>query len=172
MAHMSADNLKSNLTNPAKAYLWEVLFANPIGGGDAESLELRCQTTVIPGRSVGDILIPFKGTGGIRFPGKLTFSHDWPTTFVESSEDAKTFKALHAWNQAIIDARTGIGGPDVTIKADIYLYLLDTEGNVWLKIKLVGCYPKTVDDVPVAYDAEGNIAFAATFSYDYWLEVT
>lgn len=169
MAKMSADNLKNNLSNPAKAYLWEVLFANPIGGGDAEVLELRCQTTIIPGRSVGEILVPFKATAGVKYPGKLTMTHVWTATFIEGT-DGKVFDALHAWNQAIVDARTGMGGPDPLIKSDIYLHLIDPQGVVYKRIKLVGCYIQSVDDTPVAYETEGNIMYSTSFSYDYWEE--
>jgi len=169
MAKMSAEDFKNNLNNPARLYLWDVMFTNPIGGGDADALELRCQTTNIPGRSVGEILVPFKATAGIKYPGKLTMSHSWPATFVEST-DKKIFTALHAWNQAIMDARTGLGRPDILIKANIYLRLMDTAGTIYQKIRLVGCYVQEVADTPVAYENEGVIMYAATFSYDYWDE--
>lgn len=169
MAKLSAEDFKNNLNNPARVYLWDVMFTNPIGGGDAEALELRCQTTAIPGRGVGEILVPFKGTAGLKFPGKLTMSHIWPATFIEST-DKKVFDALYAWNQAIIDARTGIGGLDITIKANIYLRLVDATGNIYQKIRIVGCYPQDVPDVPVAFETEGVIMYAASFSYDYWEE--
>jgi len=169
MAKMSAEDFKNNLNNPARLYLWDVMFTNPIGGGDADALELRCQTTAIPGRSVGEILVPFKGTAGLKFPGKLTMSHSWPCSFVEST-DKKVFNALHAWDQAIIDARTGIGGPDVAIKSNIYLRLVSSTGAVYQKIRLVGCYPQDVAEVPLAFETEGVIMYAVTFSYDYWEE--
>lgn len=169
MSNMSADNLKNNLNNPARLYLWDVLFTNPVGGGDASSLELRCQTATVPGRSIGEILVPFKATAGIKFPGKLVMSHNWAATFVEGI-DKKVFDALHAWQQAIINDRTGIGGLDTLIKANIYLRLTDVDGNVFMKIKLVGCYVQAVDDVPLSFDTEGVVMYAATFSYDYWEE--
>ena len=166
---MSADNLKNNLSNPARAYLWEAMFTNPIGGGSAEVLMLRCQSANIPGRSVGEILIPFKQTAGIKFPGKLTVSHTWTTTFVEGM-DKKVFNAIHAWNQAVVHDRLGVGGPDVTIKANEYLRLLDTQGNVIMKIKFVGMYPQAVDDVPVAMDSEAAVYYSVTWSFDHWEE--
>ncbi|MBE3101936.1 MAG: hypothetical protein IMZ47_06660 [Firmicutes bacterium] len=169
MAKMSTEDFKNNLNNPARLYLWDVMFTNPVGGGDAESLELRCQTTAIPGRSLGEILIPFKATPGIKVPGKLNMSHSWPATFVEGT-DKKVFAAIHAWNQAIINARTGIGGPDTLIKANIYIRLLDSTGACYQKIRIVGCYPQSVADVPLAFETEGVVMYSVTFSYDYWEE--
>ena len=167
MADMSADILRNNLTNPAKTYLWEMLFTNPVGGGDSDVMDLRCQTTSIPGRSHGEILIPFKGTTGIKFPGKLTMSHTLTMTFIEGT-DRKVFDALHGWSEAITSAKTGMGGPDVTIKSDIYLRCLDMQGNVWMTIKLIGAYIQVVDDVPLNYEDDTSIYYNATFSYDRW----
>jgi len=169
MSNMGADSLKNNLSNPARVYLWEVVFSNPIGGGDAEALMLRCQTTAIPGRSVGEILIPFKQSAGVKFPGKLTMSHTWAATFIEGT-DKKVFEALHAWEQAIVHDRLNTGLPDVAIKANIYLRLLDSQGDPHLSIKLVGCYPQETAEVPLTYEDEDTVKYPATFSYDYWCE--
>jgi hypothetical protein len=168
---MSADVLSNNLTNPAKSFLWEVMFTNPIGGGDAKALETRCQTASIPGRSFGSIIIPFKGTAGIKFPGKLNMDHTWSTTFVESTADQKTFNAIYAWKQAVLDAKTGIGGPDIAIKSNIYLKCLDQAGNTWLTIKMTGCYPENMSDTPLSYAANEEIRFSVTWAYDRWEKV-
>lgn len=167
MAKMGADSLKNNLTNPARVYLWEVLFANPIGGGNGDVLDLRCQTTSIPGRSVGSILIPFKATAGVVFPGKVAFSHEWACAFVEGTDGA-VFDALYQWFEEISEANSGQGNLDNSIKTDLYLSLIDQEGNVYRRIKLVGCYIKTMDDTPLPYGEEGAVMFNATFSYDRW----
>lgn len=170
MTEMSAENLKNDISNPARVYLWDVLFANLVGGGSRDHLEIRAQSTAIPGRSFGEILVPFKGSAGIKFPGKLVLTHIWPAVFIEG-DDREVWDAIYKWEQAIQDVRTGIGSPDALIKADIYLRLLGqsgTQATVTNKIKLVGCYPQAVDEVPVAYEDEGNIMYNVTFSYDYW----
>jgi hypothetical protein len=171
MADMSADVLKNNLTNPAKAFLWSVVFPGLVGGGDAEALETRCQSTGIPGRSVGAIVIPYKGTPGIVFPGKLNLDHTWSTTFVESAADRKTFDALYAWHQSIQNVQTGLGGPDNTLKRNLYLKCEDQEGNVWLTIKLTGCYPQDVGAVALSYASQEQITFPVRWAYDRWEKV-
>jgi hypothetical protein len=167
MARMSADNLKNDVSNPAKVYLWDVAFANVIGGGNRDHLEVRAQSTAIPGRSFGEILVPYMGTAGIKYPGKVTMTHIWPAVFIEGN-DRETWDAVYAWMQAIQNVRTGLGGPDSLIKADIYLRLHDQNNEITNKIKLAGCYPQAVDEVPMAYEDEGNIFYNVTFSYDYW----
>lgn len=166
MGDMSADILKNNLSDLQRVYWWDVIIPL-IGGGDQDALEIRAQSTQIPGRSFGDILIPYKGSPGIQVPGKLTMSHIWPCVFVEGL-DRKVFDAITSWKQAVTDARTGKGGLDSLIKKDIYLRLTDGDGNVTNKIKLVGCYPRAMDDVPVAYDTEAVLMYTVTFSFDYW----
>ncbi len=167
MAKMSSDSLKNNLTNVARVYLWEVLFTNPVGGGDGDVLELRCQTTTAPGRSVGAIHIPFKATAGIQFPGKVTYSHAWTCSFVEGT-DGEVFAALHAWLQEISDSTTGIGGLDTEVKTNIFLNLLDQEGDIYRTIKIVGAFVQSIDDVPLPYGDDGEIKYNATFSFDRW----
>jgi hypothetical protein len=167
MGNMGQDALSNNLSNPAKVYLWEVVFTNPIGGGDADTLMLRCQNTVIPGKSIGEILVPFKQTPGVKFPGKLTMSHTWTCTFIEGTDRA-VFNALHAWMQLIVHDRLNTGQPDVAIKANVHLRLLDTTGTVWRKIKFVGAYIQDIAEVPIAYEDEGSIMYPATFSFDRW----
>ena len=169
MPEMGIDTLKSNLTNPARVYLWEIVIPTAIGGGDLTALTTRCQSTSIPGRSVGEILVPYKQTGGIKFPGKLTYPHTWETTFIES-EDKKIFDAIYAWNQEVIHDYDGIGAGDTAIKQDLYLTLLTTKGEIYLGIKLVGCYPQEVGNVDLNYDAEDPVRFTVTWSYDRWEE--
>jgi|GEM_PF-6728974 len=167
MADMSADVLRNNLSNPARTYLWHIYFTTMIGGGDAAKVEGRCQSTSIPSRSTRGIHLPYKGTPGLKFPGKLTQPQIWRCRFVEGI-DRKVFDALYGWQQTILNARTGIGSPDPTLKTEIHLKCINY-GNVdWLAIKLVGAWLEEMPDVPLTYDANTFIHFDASFSYDYW----
>lgn len=166
---MSADNLKQDLSNAARVYWWDVVFTGLPGGGNRSHLEVRAQSTAIPGRSFGEILVPFKGSPGIKFPGKLTMTHIWPAVFVEGLDQA-VFDAIYGWKQLIQNARSGIGSLDSVIKTDIYLRLQNTSDSVIKKFKLVGAYPQAMDEVPLSYDDEGVLMYNITFSYDFWEE--
>ena len=167
MPEMGINSLKNNLNNPARSYLWEVLFPNPLGG-DTDTLLLRCRSTSIPGVSVGSILLPYKQTGGVKYPGKKTYSHTWACTFVEG-EDRAMWDAFYDAAQAIIDDETGLGS--FGIKKDVYLHLLDTDGTVSKRIKLAGVYVESQEDIALSYDEEGAILISVSFSYDYWTKV-
>lgn len=164
---MSADNLKENLSDMQRVYWWDIIIPSILGGGDEGALEVRAQSTSVPGSGFGGILIPYKGGPGFKIPGKLTMPHTWACVFVEGL-DRKVFDAITGWKQAITNARTGKGGLDSLIKKPIYLRLTDGDGTVTNKIKLVGCYPEDVPDTPIAYDTEAVLMFTVTFSYDFW----
>jgi hypothetical protein len=168
---MSLDALKNNLTNPARPYLFEVIIPDPVGG-TTELWQIRAQTASIPGKSFTEILIPFKQTAGVKFAGKEVYDHALPLTFIEG-EDRATFDALYTWLQSIIHNRTGLGGGDTTIKKDIFLDLIDTDGTVSMRIKMMGCYPQDVGNVDLATADEGGsgMTFTCTFSYDRWEKV-
>lgn len=167
MAEMGINSLRNNLDNPARSYLWEVMLPNPLGG-DTDTLLLRCRSTSIPGVSVGSILLPFKQTGGVKYPGKKTYSHTWSCVFVEG-EDRAMWDAFYDAAQAIINDETGLGAWG--IKKDIYLHLLNTDGTVAKRIKLVGAYVESQDDIALSYDDESVILISITFSYDLWTKV-
>lgn len=166
MAVMGVDSLKANLTNPARNYLWEVFIPSGVGASTYDLL-VRCRSTSIPGRAFGEINIPFKQSGGIVIPGKLSYSHNWSCVFLEG-EDKKAFTSLYTWNQAIIHDRFNIGVGDIVTKSDLYLSLLTTKGASYLRLRLVGCYPNGMGEVALSQAEDGIIQYPVTFRYDYW----
>jgi hypothetical protein len=164
---MSVNNLKSNLSNPARDYLFDVIIPNPIGGGDAETLLLRAQSASLPGRGVGVIKVPYKQSAGINFHGKLTYGQAWQVTFVEG-EDGRVFDILHAWNQNIIHDVANVGIGDVFIQQDIIFNCLTTRGETWRQIVLKNAFPSNVSDVPMGYDNQQVVRYSVTWTYDSW----
>ena len=169
MGNMGVESIKNNINNPQRVYLWEIVIPSILGGGSAKDLEVRAQSTVYPGRSFGDIKIPYKATPGFNIPGKLVMPQLWPCRFIEST-DRKTFDAIYGWKQSIVGAETGIGFPDVLLKRNLYLRLLNWEGSETNRIKMVGTYPHLMDDTPLNYEDENAIYFSVTFKYDFWVQ--
>jgi len=173
MARMGVDNLKSNLSNVARVYLWEVLFPNVIGGGaDTETLLLRAQSTSLPARDTGSIVVPYKQTGGVTYPGKVSFGdHQWEITFVEG-EDKAIFEAFYNWVEKVVSARDGVGSPVPAIKVDVQLNLLNTRGESFLGIRLIGCWIKTIQRAELNYENDRPLNLIVTLVYDWWEEVS
>jgi len=173
MARMGVDNLKSNLSNVARVYLWEVLFPNVIGGGaDTETLLLRAQSTSLPARDTGSIVVPYKQTGGVAYPGRVDFgNHQWDVTFVEG-EDKAVFEAFYRWIERVVSARDGVGNPVPEVKVDVQLNLLNTKGEPFLGIRLIGCWVKTIQRADLNYENDRPLNLAVTLVYDWWEEVS
>ena len=165
MASMNTDALKSNLTNPQMTYLWEIIIPTPIGDGEVETFQLRAQSTQIPSRDQGQIIIPYKQTAGIAVPGKLSYTHKWDCTFIEG-EDKKVWNAIYSWMQKIVNNITGTGVGDSSIKTDIYLTELARAGTTTLKLKLKGCYTMSLGQVALSYKGEEFVEYTVTFSFD------
>lgn len=164
MVEMNVDSLRNNITNPARAYLWEVIIPNP-PEGSTETIMLRAQTTSMPERSFGSILIPFKQSAGVKFPGKVTYTHDWDVTFVEG-EDREMLETFYNWMNNIVHDKFYTGSGD--FKTDIYLHLINQDWTIAKKIKLVGCYPQRISDVNLPMEGEDAVMFTVTFSFDRW----
>jgi len=116
---------------------------------------------------VGSILIPYKQSAGIKYPGKLTYSHTWDCAFIEG-EDAAIFSDLYAWLQRLVDDYDNTGDDDINVKTDIYLKMVSRDNSNTLTIRLVGCYPESIADIALAYDSEGNVVLPVTWSFDHW----
>jgi hypothetical protein len=167
MANMSVDSLRNNLTNPQRVYMWEIIFPSIPGGGDGDSATVRAQSAAMPSRSVGEITVPFKQTAGVKYPGKLSYPHTWTVTFAEG-EDKAIHDAMYAWKQKIVNDYSGVGDGDESIKADLYLNLLSTKGEITRTVRLIGCYPQELGEVGLDQGEEGNLVYSVTFSYDRW----
>jgi hypothetical protein len=164
MTEMSIDSLRNNLSNPARVYLWEVIMPNPLEG-DTETLLLRAQTTALPERSFGSILIPFKQTGGVKYPGKITYTHALDITFIEG-EDRAILETFYNMMEDIISSKTGIG--TLSYKRDFYIHLINQDGSVAKRIKLVGTYAERMSGVEMNHESETPMTFTITFSFDRW----
>jgi hypothetical protein len=128
---------------------------------------LRCQTTSKPGLSFGVIQVPYKQTGGTKYPGKINPFEPWKLTFIEG-EDAEMFKEFYTWAKSVVDPKTGIGTPKPEVATDITLSLVKTEGEEYEKIVLRGAWISELGEVTLDYNSEKAIMIPVTIAYDYW----
>ena len=164
---MDVETIKSNLSSPARTYLWEFFVPNLPGGGDIDSIRTRCVVSEMPNVASEPITVDWKAMR-FKVAGKMNYGQTISLTFLES-EDVKVIKALYAWRALVLDPETGTGGQPINYKADAYLELLGTDSNVYLDIRLIGSYP---EDMPtIGLDMAGNdlIKPVLTLSYDRWI---
>lgn len=171
MPKMNLDALKTNLTNPQRTFMWEFEIPAPKGTGSSDVWVLRAQSIMEPGRSFEPINIPYKGTGGLRVPGKEAYTHEITVRVIEG-EDADTYKAIQSWMKLIRDNVSGVGEADPDLKTDAVVRLLTTKGEVSKQVKIVGMYPQAKPDVTLNYDENAVEAYDVTFAYDRWEEMS
>jgi len=165
--NIGIDSLKGNLTNPARTFMWDVLIPVPVGSGSSTTYQIRAQSSSIPGRSNAAIAIPYKQTAGVMVAGKLEFPHTWQCTFIEG-EDKKVFDAIHSWQQNIVNDAFGVGTGDPFYKTDVYISLLTTTGDTFMKIKIKGAWVQQIQDLALAYSDNETVKYTVTFEYDSW----
>ena len=165
MADFSVDSLKSNLTNPQRTYLFDILIPIPVGGGDSNTLQIRAESSEIPSVGNTPINIAYKATAGIEIAGKKLYDHSWACVF-RDGEDHKIYDAMYAWTQQITHDVTGIGVGDPLYKADAYITLLNVDGTSGSSIKLKGCWVESIGKVSMSYTDNNIVKYPVTFRFD------
>ena len=152
-------SFKSNIGNPLKAYLFDVVVPNPIGGGDADALRFRVQATSIPDKSVENIHIDYQGTAGSNYPGRERYTQEWNATFAEG-QDLKVYAAAAQWFN---EMKTG---DDISNKTDLYLTLIGSNDANALRVKLIGVYLQKRGAVTLDVKSSNAVTFDLTFMFD------
>jgi hypothetical protein len=165
MPTLSSVALRANL-NPARGWLWEMKVPSS-PGGDRAVWTIRCRSTSKPSRGFGKIVVPFRGTGGVSYPGKEVYTHTLPVTFNES-EDRGSHAELYAWSQLIQNTLSGVGVGDALIKRNVDLQMINKDGAVAETYKIWGCYLENIQEVPLQQDSDTHIIISATLSFDFW----
>ncbi len=171
MSIMNSDSLKYNISNPAKAYLWEFVMPNPRGDGDTDTLRLRCQSAQLPERSFEVIHIDYMQTGGFNVPGRERFPGVITLEFVEG-EDSAVWDAFYSWCELCVGSYDGVGVADPELKSDFYLNLLTkTDGTTYNKVKFIGGWVSKLNSVDLGYEQNKNIVLRVDLTYDRWEKV-
>lgn len=168
MSIVNADALKNNLGNPGRSNLFNVIIPNPRGGGNSETLKIRCMSASIPRRSFETFNLPYKDTAGVEYAGKIVYDHSWDVTFFEG-EDSESFMEFYNWCQLIVDDYAGTGVDDAAYKTDMYFQAITRSDKVPYKsIKLIGCFPKEIKSIDFSNDNAKEYKVAVTLSFDRW----
>ena len=165
MPNMSIDSLKANLTNPQRAYMFDVIIPVPVGTGTSTLFQIRAESASIPSVSAGVLAIPYKQTAGIQVAGKKVYDHTWTVTFRES-EDHATYDALYSWTQAIVHDVAGVGIGEPLYKTNCFVNMLAIDGSKTISFNLKGAWLQTIGQFQVDYKADSIVTYSATFQFD------
>ena len=136
-------------------------------GGETSDLAFLCLATALPGQTVGQVAIPFRGRV-LNIAGDRTFE-PWTITVLNDT-DFKLYRAFERWMNGInnMTDNEGIANP-ADYQVDGFVDQLDRNGNTLKSYTYRGLYPEALANIPLSYGTNDAIeTFDVTFRYQYF----
>jgi len=136
-------------------------------GGETETMSFLCTASSLPGMTVGEVAIPFRGRN-LYVAGDREFA-TWTTTVLNDT-DFSIRNAYERWLNGInnMSDNEGLVNPS-DYQVDVFIDQLDRNGNVIKSYTFRGMFPTTIDDIALAYDTNNAVeSFTATHRYQYF----
>ena len=136
-------------------------------GGETSDLAFLCSATALPGQTVGQVAIPFRGRI-LNIAGDRTFE-PWTITVLNDT-DFKLYRAFERWMNGInnMTDNEGIANP-ADYQVDGFVDQLDRNGNTLKSYTYRGLYPEVLAYIPLSYSTNDIIeSFDVTFRYQYF----
>ena len=173
MAILGVDDFKSKLRGGgARPNLFQVTINYPgFADGDAELTSFLVEAAELPGSTMGQIPVPFRGRI-LKMAGDRTFP-EWTTTIINDTDFAVR-NAIERWMNGMNahSANTGLSTP-IAYEADLKVDQLDRSGTIIKTYNFVGAYPQDLAPIPLAYADNDTIErFACTWAFQYWTSDT
>ena len=136
-------------------------------GGETSDLAFLCKSTAIPGQTVGNIPIDFRGRK-LNIAGDRTFE-PWTITVLNDT-DFKLYRAFERWMNGInnMTDNEGIANP-ADYQVDGFVDQLDRNGTTLKSYTYRGLYPEVLANIPLNYATNDTVeSFDVTFRYQYF----
>ena len=136
-------------------------------GGETENMSFLCSSSSLPGMTVAETPIPFRGRT-LYVAGDRTFEV-WTNTILNDT-DFKIRNAYERWLNGInnMSDNEGLVNP-ADYQVDAFIDQLDRNGNVLKSYTFRGMFPTAIDDIALAYDTNNVVeSFTATHRYQYF----
>jgi hypothetical protein len=136
-------------------------------GGETSDLAFLCSGASVPGMTIGNIGIDFRGRK-LNIAGERTFS---PMEFtIMNDTDFKLYRGFERWMNGInnITDNEGLSNP-VDYQVDVFIDHLDRNGTTLKTYTLRGAYPTILSDIDLAYSKNDAVEdFTITLQYQYF----
>ena len=136
-------------------------------GGETSDLAFLCTSTSIPGQSIANISVPFRGRV-LQIAGDRTFNPFSIT--VLNDTDFKIYRAMERWMNGInnMTDNEGLTNPS-DYQVDGFVDHLDRNGTTIKSYTYRGLFPTALDDIALDYGTNNAIeTFGVTFTYQYF----
>lgn len=154
-----------SLPDPLQQYNWDVIIPIMPGTSDSRTFTFKAQSTSIPGFMLEQVPIALHGVE-LRYAGRANYSHSWQVTLIET-RDVGTRDMLRRWQKISRNWQTNTGSYKDVYSTTVELVLYDDIPLEVKSLKLVGCWPETVDDSAVDNSTSAAVTTGVTFSYDF-----
>jgi len=157
----------------ARANQFKVEINNPNNAGnpgiDLRNAAFLCSATTLPGMSVEEIEVPFRGRT-IRIAGDRDFADPWTATFLNDT-DFRIRNGMERWQNAINDLASGRGvNNTLDYCADLTVSQLDRDDKVIKVYKFVNAWPQAIAAIDLSSASATEIeSFEVTFRYQHFL---
>ena len=136
-------------------------------GGETSDLAFLCSATALPGQTVGQVAIPFRGRV-LNIAGDRTFE-PWTITVLNDT-DFKLYRAFERWMNGInnMSDNEGIANP-ADYQVDAFVDQLDRNGTTLKSYTYRGLFPTALAGIDLNYATNDAIEeFSVTFNYQYF----
>ena len=136
-------------------------------GGETRVMSFLCKATNLPGMTLGEIAVPFRGRQ-LYIAGDRTFE-TWTTT-VMNDTDFLIRNAMERWMNGInaLSDNSGLSNPS-DYQVDAFIDQLDRAGQVIKSYTFRGIFPMTIAPIEVAYDTNDAVEeFEVTYRYQFF----
>ena len=169
MAILGVDDFKSKLRGGgARPNLFKATINFPgYANGDPELTSFLCETAQLPGSTLGQITIPFRGRQ-LKMAGDRTF--DARTVQIINDTDFAIRDSMERWMNGMNahSANTGLTNV-VDYEADLIVDQLDKDGSIIKTYNFRGCFPTAISPIDLSYASESEIErFTVEFQVQYW----
>ena len=136
-------------------------------GGETSDLAFLCKATAIPGQTLGNVAVDFRGRK-LNIAGDRTFE-PWSITVLNDT-DFKLYRGFERWMNGInnMTDNEGIANP-ADYQVDGFIDHLDRNGNTLKSYTYRGLFPVALDSIPLNYGTNDAIEeFGVTFQFQYF----
>ena len=169
MAVLGVDDFKSKLRGGgARPNLFKATINFPgYANGDPELTSFLCESAQLPGSTLGQIVVPFRGRQ-LKVAGDRTFE-PWTVTIINDTDFAVR-DSMERWLNGINNhkANAGLTNP-VDYQADLIVDQLDRDGNEIKTYNFRGAFPVNISNIELSYETVDTIEeFTVEFQIQYW----
>ena len=136
-------------------------------GGETADMAFLCQAASIPGSTVAEVAVPFRGRS-LYVAGDRTFA-TWSTTVINDT-DFKIYRACERWLNGInnMTDNEGLTNPS-DYQVDAFVDHLDRNGSTLKSWTFRGLFPTALPGIALNYGTNDAVeTFDVTWRYQYF----